>query len=477
MPFLLPFFPASALPLVRSLGKRYLSDAKFVNLIMKKHKVWRIAALAWLVAAFFACLLAAVLFAASSARKKAVSYEYTSLRRGTLERTVSSSGTINPVSTVKVLPQMSGKVEKIFVDYNDPVRKGDILAELNTDMLKLKREQQYASFVKAKANYELQLINYRSQVALAEKNLISEYDLKVSKTQLDNYAADLAVAEANLKVIETEINQYAYITSPIDGIVLDRKINVGDTVVDSSSNNSSAIFTLAENLKEMQIEASVGELDVASINKGQAVRFTLESLSGRSFTGEVETLRMVPVIANNVVSYTVIVKVENQDGTLLPGMTCAVDFIVERNENALMVSNAALRYQPTNLSAEKISDMVFNAGLEGLNDEQRIAAIEARNQARAQTGGQNANQNVNTGLAGLVMVQGGRMMGGGRQMQNSSSGRNQSPAVVMRNLWYINDEGKLDVMRVMTGISNGTFTEIRSGEVMEGRQVILREKV
>jgi HlyD family secretion protein len=428
--------------------------------------------------------LCSLLFALLSCggKTKQTSYEFTNVRRGAIERAVSSSGTINPVSTVKVLPQMSGKVEKIFVDYNDPIRKGDILAELNTDMLKLKREQQYAAVIKARANYDLQRLNYRNQEALAEKNLISEYELKTSKTTLDNNAADLAVAEANLKSIDTEINQYAYITSPIDGIVLDRKINIGDTVVDSSSNNSSSIFTLAENLREMQIEAGVGELDVASIQKGQQVRFTLESMPGRNFSGEVETLRMVPVVSNNVVSYTVIVKVENLDGSLLPGMTCAVDFIVERGENVLMISNAALRYQPTNLSEDKIADMVFNAGLENLSDEQRQAAIDARSAARAAA--QNPGQASNTGLQNLMMGsgQGARMMGGpgGRPPGQGQQGARQNgrrEQVVMRNLWYVGDDGKLEVMRVRTGISSGSFTEIRGGEDLEGRQVILKEKI
>ena len=435
-------------------------------------------------AVFFCLALSIVMSTACSGKKSGPSYEFTTIRRGTVERTVSSSGTINPVSSVKVLPQMSGKVEKIFVDYNDPVRRGDILAELNTDILRLKREQQYASVVKARANYELQEINYRTQAALAEKDLISEYELRTSKTTLDTVRADLAVAESNLKSIETEINQYAYITSPIDGIVLDRKVNIGDTVVDSSSNNSTAIFTLAENLKEMQIEAVVGELDIASITRGQEVRFTLESLPGRSFSGEVETLRMVPVTANNVVSYTVIVKVENQDGALLPGMTCAVDFIVEREENVLMVSNAALRYQPTNLSAEEIEEMIFNAGMEGLDDEQKQAAAEARAQAKTQNSGTgNANQGANTGLAGLVMGggSGARMMrgpaGGNRQRANAGqdAGGRSRPAAVVRNLWYISD-GKLSVMQVQTGISNGSFTEIYSEDI-EGVQVIQREKI
>jgi HlyD family secretion protein len=416
------------------------------------------------------------------------SYEFTEVRRRTLERTVSSSGTIHPVSTVNVLPRMSGKVEKINVDYNDTVRKGDILAELNTDVLRLKREQQYASVIKARASYELQRINYTNQQALAEKNLISSYELRTSKTTLDGQAADLAVAEANLKEIETEINQYAYITSPIDGIVLDRNITVGDTVVDSSSNNSSKIFVLAENLDEMQIEAIVGELDITSIHKGQSVKFTLESLPGRTFTGEVETLRMVPVVSNNVVSYTVIIKVENYDGALMPGMTCAVDFIVERNENVLAISNAALRYQPTSLSAEQIEDMVFNAGLLRMDEEQRQAALAAREQAKAASPGQSQNQGA--GLAELVLGgnSGGRQMnfgvrgqGGQTRQGGAQTGRDNRGSsrelIIMRNLWYINGEGKLEMIRVQTGISNGSLTEIITEEDLEGKQFILREKV
>ncbi|GHV95543.1 hypothetical protein AGMMS50293_18630 [Spirochaetia bacterium] len=438
--------------------------------------------------AYAAGALLPLIFSGCQAKKSGQkSYEFTQVRQGNLERTVSSSGTINPVSTVKVLPRMSGKVEKINVDFNDQVRKGDILAELNTDMLRLQREQQLAQVIKSRANYELQQLNYRNQQALAEKNLISEYELKTSKTSLDIQAADLAAAEANLRVIETEINQYAFITSPIDGIVLDRNINVGDTVVDSSSNNSSSIFTLAENLKEMQIEAGVGELDVASINKEQAVRFTLESLPGRSFTGVVDTLRLVPAVLNNVVSYTVIINVENQDGSLLPGMTCAVDFIVTRKENVLMAPNAALRYQPTSLSAAEIEDMVFAAGLKGLDDEQRKAALESRAQAKAQASGQNNTSG--SGIQGIMMGnapgvgRGGPMGGPGRQPGVQGSGAAQGRAgtagtpVVIKNLWYINSEGKLDVMRVQTGITNGTNTEIITGEDISGIQFILREKI
>jgi HlyD family secretion protein len=354
-------------------------------------------------------------------------------------------------------------------------------------MLRLRREQQNAAVIKARANYELQLLNYRNQQALAERNLISEFELLVSMTTLNGLAADLAVAEANLRVIETEINQYAFITSPIDGIVLDRRINVGDTVVDSASTTTSNIFTLAENLREMQIEANVGELDIASIHRGQAVRFTLESLPGRTFSGLVESVRLVPVVTNNVVSYTVIVRVENPDGSLLPGMTCAVDFIVERSENVLVVPNAALRYQPSNLSAERIADMIFIAGLEGMSDEQQQAAIDAREQARAQAqAAGNAGQgNFNTGLAGMLTASNPRGImtmtsgPGGRQSSavRQPGQRRDSAALVIRNIWFINGEGRLEVARVQTGITNGSFTEIIFPEDIEGKQIILRERI
>jgi len=424
------------------------------------------------------CLAIVLLFnSCGQSSARAATYEYTNIRRGTIERTVSSSGTINPVATVRVLPQMSGKVEVVYVDYNDTVSKGDILARLNTDVLILQRDQQRATVQSARANYELQLMNYQTQTALAERNLISDYELRQSKTSLDNSAASLATAEANLRTTETEINQYAYITSPIDGIVLDRNINAGDTVVGGSNNNTATMFVIAENMREMQIEASVGELDITSIIKGQEVRFTLESLPGRRFLGTVENIRMVPVSSGGMVSYTVIISAENSDGSLLPGMTCAVEFIIDRSVDILTVSNAALRYQPTTLSADQISEMIFNASLDNMSDEQRDAAVAARSQAQ----NQNRNQSSSQGSGGLASLMGGGrammpmgMMSGGGNTRTAGTADRSAP--VIRNLWYMTD-GKLAVMQVLTGISDGTNTEIFLQGDFEGTQVILRERL
>jgi len=419
-------------------------------------------------AALFGFVSAAMLLVSCTGRGITVSHELTNVRRGTLERTVTSSGTIHPVSTVRVLPLMSGKVERIFVDYNDTVRRGDILAELNTDMLRLRREQNQAAVQRARASYELQALTYRNQFALFERGLISEFELLTARTTMNNLRADLAVAEANLRVTDTEINQHAFIVAPIDGIVLARNINIGDTVTDSSNANTTPIFSIAESLTEMKIEATVSELDVSSIYRGQAVRFSLESMPGRVFRGEVESLRLIPVVTNNVVSYTVIIRIENHDGSLLPGMTSLVEFIVERSEDVLIVPNAALRYQPSTLDAERIAEMIFEATLNGLNDEQRQAAIAARNQAAARQG------QGPTGAQAIAAMMGG---GGGRMtMGGGGAGRLMGGAGV-RHLWYLNGDGSLGVMQVRTGISDGSFTEIIALEDMEGKQVILRERI
>jgi len=427
-------------------------------------------------------ILGALLLAGCGNRANTTVLEFTTITRGTLERTVSATGTLHPVAIVRILPRMSGKVERIYTDFNAPVKRGQVLAVLNTDMLRLRREQQMAQVIKARANYELHRLTFQNQQILASRNLISEFEFLSSRTTLEILRAELSAAEANLSSIETEINQHAFIVSPIDGIVLERNITEGDTVVDgSSSANPSFIFVLAENLEEMQIESWVGELDIASIREGQDVRFTLESLPGRTFTGSVESRRLMPSIQDNVVSYKVIITVSNRDGSLLPGMTCSVEFIQERNENVLVVPNAALRYQPTSLSAEEIDEIIFNAALRGMDETQRAEAIQRREEALRAAAAGNPNRNTQGGLAGLMMPGSGMMRfpaaPGGQRAQGRNAPGTLSPP---RPLWFIGENGRPDVIMVHTGISDGSRTEIHpvSGEeIAEGKQIILRERV
>ncbi|MDR2393661.1 MAG: efflux RND transporter periplasmic adaptor subunit [Treponema sp.] len=427
-----------------------------------------------------------------STQGRAAAYEFTTLARGTLEKTVSSSGSLKPVATVEVVPRMSGKVERVYVDYNEVIRKGQVLAELNTDMLKLQREQQRASVIKARANYDLQVLTYENLQKLAEKDLIGAYELKTAKTTLDIHAAELAAAEASLLVIETEISQYAFITAPIDGIVLERNINAGETVAESSSSNAAKIFTLAENLEEMRIETGVGELEIASIYPGQEVRFTLEALPGRTFSGTVASKRLMPTITDNVVAYTVIIQVDNHDGSLLPGMTCAVEFIEERRDNILLVPNAALRFQPRGLRSEVIAERIFTAGLQAMSEAEQNAARAARLEAQNPTPTPGSAQGRSSGgLSGLGMLGSGPGPGArqGRapnQQQPSAAPPRQAlteaAASPPRALWFISDQGKVDLVLVRTGMSDGFFTEVHgvrgfTDEKLEGMQIILRERV
>ena len=411
-------------------------------------------------------------------------YEFATVTRGSIEKSVSSSGKLEPVSSVSVLAQMSGIAEKVNADYNDHVKKGQVLIELNTDMLKLDEEKQRAAVAKARATLDLDSLNYANQLKLADKGLISDYEVKQAKTTLDVAQAEYVSENASLKVIQTEINQYAFIKSPITGVVLSRSVDVGQSVVEGSSSNASALFTIAEDLTKMEIEATVDEVDIASIAKGQEVRFTVEALPGKTFAGRVETIRLVPTTTDNVVTYTVIIEVENADGSLLPGMTADVDFIVSKRENALLVPNAALRYEPSTLSADEIADRLFQAYLSLLSPDERAMAIEAKGKKGAvpATGTKKA-----TGLSSLMMGGGPRGFGrggasskqGARLPAGNGTGANGQAAAVpeTKNVWYLDDRGSLAVMKVSVGVTDGTNTEVIPSGDLEGKKIIVKEKV
>lgn len=455
------------------------------------------------------------------------SFDFTTIKKGDLEKTVSSSGPLEPVSTVSVLPQMSGRVEKVNADFNDKVVKGQVLVEINTDMLKLNREEQAAAVRVAQANYDLQLLDYTNKKKLAERSLTSDYELKSSETTLAVYGAQLDSAKAALAVIDTEISQYAFVKSPISGIVLERDVDVGQSVVEGSSSNSSSLFTLAEDLTKMQIKAEVDELDIASIAKGQKVRFTVEAYPDDEREGTVDEIRLVPETDDNVVTYYVIISADNGDGKLLPGMTAEVEFIEESLQDVLMVSNAALRFEPSGLSDEEIAKKVFLAGLPpDLSDQERKDAESRFDEMRAAAAAASSQTSSSGGLSSLVMGGGGGPGGapmggppGGPGGRSSSSSRSASSTKssdastasasgsvsgtgdggtppggdataaqggdagapldpgTRKTLWYLDEKGELQVLVVTTGITDGSATQILSSQDLEGKQVIQKEKV
>jgi HlyD family secretion protein len=419
----------------------------------------------------------------AAAKSAGQAYDLTTVKRGTIESTVASSGTLAPVSSVSVLAQMSGRVEKVHADYNDLVRKGAVLATLNTDMLLLEEQEARSAVTKARAQYNLQALDAQNKQKLSEKGLVSDYDLASSKASLEVMAADLAAAESALKRIQTELTQYAVITSPIDGIVLDRSVEEGQSVVEGSSANASSLFTLAGDLSRMEIRAEVDELDIGSIKVGQDVRFTVEAWPSLGFTGKVHQVRLVPTTEDNVVSYDVMIRAGNPDGSLLPGMTASVQFIREKREDVLVVPTAALRFQPTTMSAAAIQKMVFLAGLEGLSAEQKEQAERRYDeQVKGAAAGSAGGTGTRTGgLAGMMMPQGPpgmrRATGGSTAGQGNGTAAGGQATQAVKPLWYLDSQGKPAVLLVTVGASDATSTEVSGPPDLEGRSVILKVKV
>jgi HlyD family secretion protein len=440
-------------------------------------------------------------------------YEFTTLSRGTVYKTVSAVGVLNPIATVDIISQISGKAVSVLVDFNDEVHKGDLLVELNTETLQLQRQQLQAQVTKARSALDLVRVNYQNQLALAEQNLISQYELKQTKNQLDASTADLSIAESNLKVKETEINQYSLIKSPVDGTILDRNVNAGETVVEGASANSKPIFTIAENLREMQIEAWVGELDIGSIHNKQDVRFTLEALPGKTLYGSVTSVRLSPQTQDGVVSYKVIVSAENADMALLPGMTCELEFIEDARENVYLIPNAALRYSPSSLTSAEAAALIAaktpartgstgpgappgedapgpgappSEGAPGPGTPSGAGAGAPRGaagtaqsaQRQPQTGG--AFGGLLGGTQGVPSGSGGRARRAAQTASDTGQTRRQEWTV--KQLWFVNKEGgKPDCVVVRAGLSDGVVTEVESSAFTEdfiaAARFIVRERV
>jgi HlyD family secretion protein len=458
--------------------------------------------------------------AKSATTPKKQSYEFTSLSKGTIESVVSSSGTLSVVSSVSVLAEMSGRIKEVNVDYNSKVKAGQVLATINTDLLKLQARAAQASVDKAQANYDLQALALQNAKALFDKGLLSEYDYKSSQSSLNVEKANLSSAKASLEQIETQINQYAIITSPIDGIVLERDIDPGSSVVGGSS-SATSLFTIAGDLSSMQIKAQVDELDIASIKVGQEVRFTVEANPGETFSGSVKEIRLVPETSSNVVYYYVIILASNKSGKLLPGMTASVSFIKQKAQDVVVVPNAALRFTPTSLTDAEKQKALFLAGLGNLSaaekEEAAVKYDEMQKAIAAQAKSGKATAQKATGLTSLMGGQGGGPggapggmgggfggppgMGGSGSRRSSSSGSSKTgqsgqtvsaaagesagssgtaveSVAVKKALWYLDDAGKLAAAMVEVGVSDGTKTQITGAgaDALEGKKIILKVK-
>lgn len=355
-------------------------------------------------------LLAAVIYLLSRGKEDEAKFRTDKVVRGDIVKTVMATGTVNAVTTVLVGTQVSGTIKQIHVDYNSPVKKGQLIALIDPSVFEAQVQQANANLLSAEAGLQRAEANLadakrtmeRSRI-LFEKNLIARSELDSAETryeaesaQLKASKAQIAQAGASLKLAETNL-KYTRIISPVDGVVISRNVDVGQTV--AASFQTPTLFTIAQDLTKMQIDTNVDEADIGRVIKGQKVEFTVDAYPDVTFEGEVWQVRNAPITVQNVVTYDAVIKVENPDLMLKPGLTANVSVIIATKKDVLKVPNAALRFKPSEKTREA-----------------------------------------------------GEKKGEG--------------------VWIL-EKGKPRRISITTGISDGNFTELSSGELKEGQEIII----
>lgn len=382
-------------------------------------------------------------------------YKFATITRGNLSTVISSSGTLEAISTIDVGTQVSGTISRILVDFNTTVKKGQLLAILDTTTLAVSVRDAAASLMRAEALYEEAKAKYDRDKELFGKKFLSELDFISSRTNLRSNLASLQSARTALERAKTNLS-YAFIHSPIDGRIINRNVEPGQTVAASFS--TPTLFSIAADLTKMQILASVDESDIGSIRTGQLVKFTVQAYPDQKFTGRVEQIRLSPKTEQNVVNYTVVVKAANSELKLLPGMTATVDFYIEEKDDVLMLPNTALRFKPT---AEMMDEIQKNM------EKNRMSMPDSIRKKLDRV----KNMSSQGGPGGPGGGPGGP--GGGPGGASGSTSKTQQTSVMV---WYLGENG-LNMEPVRTGSTDGKNTEILGHtRLREGSRIIISAK-
>ncbi len=368
------------------------------------------------------------------------------VQRGDITQVVTATGSLQAVVTVQVGSQVSGTIAKLYADFNSKVKQGQVVVQLDQDKFKASVEQAKANVVSAQANVA------KAQVAvedgrrtlernkeLRKRDLIAQSDLDAAKTAYDSAVAQLEVNKAQVALAKAGLEQAAVdlnhtvIRSPVDGIVVSRNVDVGQTV--AASLQAPVLFLIANDLSKMQVDTNVSEADVGSVWVDQETNFTVDAYPTRRFQGKVLQVRNAPIMVQNVVTYDAVVGVDNKDLLLKPGMTANVEFLVSRKEGALKIPNAALRFRPP----------------------------EDKPQIQAAPSGPDGGQR-----SGGAARSGGRGAGAGSGSKGKGEGRANREGTV-----YALRDQKATPVRVQVGISDGTSTEVITDQLKDGEQVVV----
>ena len=274
-------------------------------------------------------------------------YQTATVTRGAITQAVTATGTLNPVVNVQVGSQISGNIQKLFVDFNSPVKAGQVVAQIDPAVFQASVTQAEGDVANARAALELARVTAKRTEELVAKQNSAQSELDQAVAALHQAEAMVTIKEGALQKARVDLD-HCTITSPIDGIVISRSVDVGQTVAASLS--APVVFTIANDLAKMQIDANVAEADIGTVEAGQKVDFTVDAFPKRTFHGEVVQVRNAPITVQNVVTYDTVIGVNNSDLKLKPGMTANVSIVGAQRDDTLKVSNAALRFRPPDVT-------------------------------------------------------------------------------------------------------------------------------
>ena len=360
-------------------------------------------------------------------------YKLATIEMGDVTQTVSANGTLNPVVLISVGTQVSGTVKKLYVDFNDKVKKGQPLLELDDALVSAAERQSAANVSSAQASLELALASEARMNALFAQEYVSKQEYDQARQSLKSAQAQVALARAQNDRDRANLN-FTVIRSPVDGVVIDRVVDLGQTV--AASFQTPVLIKIAQDLTEMRIDTSFAEADIGEIREGQKARFTVDAFPNRNFSGEVQQIRLNPTNQQNVITYNVRVTVANPDHVLLPGMTAYVNIGVQKRSDVLLVPNAALRFKPADAADKKTEN--------------------GQKPASTATG-----PGSGAGMGGGTPGSAGDKKGKKRDAQSGTV--------------YVLDGGEIRPVSVQLGITDNRNTEVVGGDLNAGDRVVTGE--
>jgi HlyD family secretion protein len=404
----------------------------------------------WIPAAIVVVVAAVGAFLLTRHKEKPPEYRTATVERGSIVSTISATGTVNPVRMVQVGSQVSGTIQFLFADFNSRVKKNEVVAQLDPSFYRTQLAQAEASLARAQVDVADAERTWKRSLELLDRKLMSQAEVDAAEATRDRARA--GVKQADASVAQARVNlEHTTIASPIDGVVVGRNVDVGQTV--AASLQAPVLFQIANDLTAMQVEASIDEADIGQIQAGQPVHFTVDAYPDEKFLGTVSQIRLQPVTVQNVVTYTTVIAVSNPDLKLRPGMTANVSVEVARRDEVLKVPSGALSFKMPPAKADRSS---------GASRGMAAGSAGSTRPAGAPGAAGSTGRGAGAGQ--------GRRAGGGAAAGAATGGEARRPPG--QTVWVMNGGGAPQSARITTGITDGYFTELVEGPLKEGDQVV-----